>query len=77
MRYFTAYIQCPGSYLCDRTEDVAIRSCVLIEQVCDGYRDCPAGDDEVQCGKVQQLIDNLRISHNASGMKANIRVLVT
>ena len=30
--------------------------------------------DETQDG---QTIDNLRISHNASGMGANIRVLVT
>ena len=42
---------CPGSYLCDVVVDVSLRSCVEMHQVCDGKSDCPAGDDETECGK--------------------------
>ena len=43
-------IFCPGSYLCDVVVDVSLRSCVEMHQVCDGKADCPAGDDETECG---------------------------
>ncbi|XP_072020845.1 low-density lipoprotein receptor-related protein 12-like [Amphiura filiformis] len=42
---------CPGSYLCDVVADVTLRSCVEMHKVCDGNIDCPAADDESECGK--------------------------
>ncbi len=49
--YYPADIFCPGSYLCDVVADVTLRSCVEIQQVCDGTYDCPGKDDEIECGK--------------------------
>ncbi|XP_072018523.1 CUB and sushi domain-containing protein 3-like [Amphiura filiformis] len=47
-----ASVYCPGSYLCEKAENVKLRSCVLMQQVCDGNVDCPAGDDEIECENI-------------------------
>ena len=53
---FSAYIKCPESYLCDASQLTAVRQCVTKDHVCDGSFDCPAKDDEVQCGRFRRLI---------------------
>ena len=47
----TAYIHCPGSYLCDKVPHMNISKCVTMDEVCDGEDACPGGDDEIRCGK--------------------------
>ena len=50
--FLTENIECPGSYLCDVSNDLTEpRKCVPEDTVCDGHRDCPMGDDEIMCGK--------------------------
>ena len=49
--FYSAYIHCPGSYLCDKVPDVNISKCVTLEEVCDGEVGCPGGDDETLCGR--------------------------
>ncbi|XP_072018381.1 uncharacterized protein [Amphiura filiformis] len=45
-----ANITCPGSYPCDKARpDMNITKCVTMEEVCDGERGCPEGDDEIEC----------------------------
>ena len=34
------YVKCPRAY------------CIAVEMVCDGYNDCPGGQDEFSCGQV-------------------------
>lgn len=33
-------------------------TCISQDFVCDGDNDCPNGEDETECKKVQQLADN-------------------
>ncbi len=47
----TAYVACPGSYLCVETEEIEHQMCVSYSVVCDGSMDCAAGDDETSCGE--------------------------
>ena len=47
--FISAYITCPGSYLCDKVPNVNISKCVTKEEVCDGSIGCPGGDDETKC----------------------------
>ena len=49
--FFTAYIYCPGSYLCNEDLTSNVSKCVKMEEVCDGSEGCPGGDDETMCRK--------------------------
>jgi hypothetical protein len=44
-------ITCPGSYLCAVLNNREVRKCISMTEVCDGKSQCPAGDDEISCGK--------------------------
>ena len=44
--YVSDVFKCPGAYRCHGQ-----RYCTALSQVCDGIKDCPAGDDELFCSK--------------------------
>ncbi len=50
--HITESIQCPGFYLCARSQNSDVVSkCIPYDVVCDGNDDCILGDDEIECGK--------------------------
>ena len=43
---FIENIACPEFYHCQNSSE-----CKYLSEVCNGYKDCPQGDDEKECGK--------------------------
>ena len=66
----SAYIYCPGSYLCGKVPGVNISRCVLMEDVCDGRMGCPGGDDETQCGRCTENICKCILMENVCDVRA-------
>ncbi len=57
----SAYVLCPGHYLCKRpsASDETETVCIVNQLVCDGVSDCVLVDDETFCGMLLITFDGV------------------